>query len=116
MGGGFGAKFGAGMWGVLAANLSKKAGAPVKLMCDRRDEHQCTGNRPSSNQKIKIGAKKDGTLVAIHAINYGTGGVAVGAGATRPAMNLYPAKAMIAEESDVFINGGAPAAARCPRK
>jgi xanthine dehydrogenase YagR molybdenum-binding subunit len=114
MGGGFGAKFGAGMWGVLAAYLSKKANAPVRLMCDRRDEHQCTGNRPSSNQKIKIGAKKDGTLVAIHAINYGTGGVAVGAGATRPAMSLYPAKVAVAEEADVFTNGGPCSAMRAP--
>ena len=107
-------QFGAGAWGVLAAYLSKKAGAPVRLMCDRRDQHQCTGNRPSSNQKIKIGAKKDGTLVAIHAINYGTGGVGTGAGATRPAMSLYPCKAAIAEEADVFTNGGPCSAMRAP--
>ena len=36
MGGGFGAKFGAGNEGVVAANLSRKANAPVKLMLDRR--------------------------------------------------------------------------------
>jgi xanthine dehydrogenase YagR molybdenum-binding subunit len=114
MGGGFGAKFGAGVWGILAAQLSKKAGTPVRLMCDRRDEHQCTGNRPSSNQKIKIGAKKDGTLVAIHAINYGTAGVATGAGATRPAMSLYPCKNAVAEEMDVFINAGPGTAMRAP--
>jgi xanthine dehydrogenase YagR molybdenum-binding subunit len=30
MGGGFGAKFGAGNFGVLATHLSKKAGAPVR--------------------------------------------------------------------------------------
>src|SRR5205814_9819921 len=72
------------------------------------------GNRPSCSQKITIGAKEDGTLVAIHAINYGTGGVTVGAGATRPAMNLYPCKNAVAEESDVFINGGPCAAMRAP--
>ena len=32
MGGGFGAKFGAGNSGALATYLSKKAGAPVRLM------------------------------------------------------------------------------------
>ena len=36
MGGGFGAKFGAGNEGVVAANLSRKANAPVKLMLDRQ--------------------------------------------------------------------------------
>ncbi|HEX9104755.1 MAG TPA: molybdopterin cofactor-binding domain-containing protein, partial [Polyangia bacterium] len=45
MGGGFGAKFGAGSYGVLAAQLSKKAGAPVRLMLDRKEEHLCVGNR-----------------------------------------------------------------------
>src|SRR5207253_3152364 len=39
MGGGFGAKFGAGNVGVIATHLSKKAGAPVKLMLTRKDEH-----------------------------------------------------------------------------
>ena len=34
MGGGFGAKFGIGNFGVLATHLSKKAGAPVRLMLD----------------------------------------------------------------------------------
>src|SRR6185369_12418249 len=57
MGGGFGAKFGAGNFGILAANLSKKAGAPVKLMLDRKQEHLCVGNRPNSFQKVRLGAK-----------------------------------------------------------
>src|SRR5437764_4236339 len=39
MGGGFGAKFGAGNFGVLATHLSKKTGAPVRLMLTRRDQH-----------------------------------------------------------------------------
>ena len=66
MGGGFGAKFGAGNEGVVAANLSRKANAPVKLMLDRRQEH-IVCNRPDSHQKLKIGAKQDGTLTAIAA-------------------------------------------------
>ena len=57
MGGGFGAKFGAGNEGVVAANLSRKANAPVKLMLDRRQEH-IVCNRPDSHQQLKIGARK----------------------------------------------------------
>ncbi len=73
MGGGFGAKFGAGNEGVVAANLSRKANAPVKLMLDRRQEH-IVCNRPDSHQQLKIGAKKDGTLTAIKLTSYGTAG------------------------------------------
>src|SRR2546422_750879 len=56
MGGGFGAKFGPIVEGVLAGRLSKEAKAPVKLMLTRFDESLAVGNRPSSFQKIKLGA------------------------------------------------------------
>ncbi len=116
MGGGFGAKFGAGSWGILAANLSKKAGVPVRLMCDRRDQHQCTGNRPDSYQKIKIGAKKDGTLVAIRNLSFGTAGVGTGApGATGPAqLTYYPCPVIVTEDLDIFTHAGPAASFRAP--
>ena len=38
-GGGFGAKYGIGNFGLLAIHLSRKAGAPVRLMLDRREGH-----------------------------------------------------------------------------
>jgi xanthine dehydrogenase YagR molybdenum-binding subunit len=114
MGGGFGAKFGAGNEGVLATHLSKKAGAPVKLMLDRRTEHLSAGNRPSSHQILRIGAKKDGSLTAIHLLNYGTAGVGTGAGAGGPAQNMYDCPAVMTEEADVFINAGPAAAFRAP--
>jgi len=114
MGGGFGAKFGAGNYGVLATHLSKKAGAPVKLMLTRREEHLSVGNRPSSIQSIKIGAKKDGTLTAIQAIGYGTAGTGTGAGFGNPARSLYRCENVLTEESDVFIHAGPAAAFRAP--
>src|SRR4051794_13786356 len=114
MGGGFGSKFGAGNFGVLAAYLSKKAGAPVRLMLDRREEHLSVGNRPSSNQKVKIGAKKDGTLTALHVVNYGTAGTGTGAGATGPAQNMYDCANIVTEDYDVFTHAGPSAAFRAP--
>jgi len=114
MGGGFGAKFGAGNYGVLATHLSKKAGAPVRLMLDRREEHVAAGNRPSSVQTLRIGAKKDGTLVAIHLDSYGTAGTGTGAGAGGPAKNMYPCPNVLIEESDVFTHAGPAAAFRAP--
>ena len=48
MGGGFGSKFGADIWGETAAQLSKMAGGrPVKMFLDRVQEHLAAGNRPS---------------------------------------------------------------------
>ena len=113
MGGGFGAKFGAGNEGVVAATLSRKAGAPVRLMLDRRQEH-IVCNRPDSHQKLRIGAKRDGTLTAIELISYGTAGVGTGAGTSGPATNLYKCANIHSEENDVFINAGPGAAFRAP--
>ena len=114
MGGGFGAKFGAGNPGVVAAALSKKTGAPVRLMLDRQEEHLSVGNRPSSDQTLRIGAKKDGTLTAIHLIAYGTAGCGTGAGCAGPAQNLYQYASLHTEENDVFINAGPASAMRAP--
>jgi xanthine dehydrogenase YagR molybdenum-binding subunit len=114
MGGGFGAKFGAGNPGVVAAALSKKTGAPVRLMLDREEEHLSVGNRPSSDQTLRIGAKKDGTLTAIHLVAYGTAGCGTGAGCAGPAQNLYQYASLHTEENDVFINAGPGAAMRAP--
>lgn len=113
MGGGFGAKFGAGNEGVVAVELSRKANAPVRLMLDRREEH-IVSNRPDSHQKLRIGAKKDGTLTAVELTSYGTAGVGTGAGTSGPATNMYPSPNLLTEEYDVFINAGPGAAFRAP--
>jgi xanthine dehydrogenase YagR molybdenum-binding subunit len=113
MGGGFGAKFGAGNEGVIAATLSQKTHAPVKLMLDRRQEH-IVSNRPDSHQTLKIGAKRDGTLTAIHLTSYGTAGVGTGAGTAGPATNMYKCPNLLTEEYDVFVNAGPGAAFRAP--
>lgn len=114
MGGGFGAKFGAGNPGIAAAALSKQTGAPIRLMLDRKEEHLSVGNRPSSDQMLRIGAKNDGTITGIHLVSYGTAGCGTGAGCGGPAQNLYKYAALHVEENDVFINAGPAAAMRAP--
>jgi xanthine dehydrogenase YagR molybdenum-binding subunit len=113
-GGGFGAKFGAGNYGVLAALLAKKAGAPVRLCLDRREEHLAVGNRPGSQQDLTLGADKNGKLVAIELRGLGFGGTGAGAGFAGPASNLYSCPAIYTEESDVFTHTGPLAAFRAP--
>ncbi len=114
MGGGFGAKFGAGNTGAVAAQLSRKTGVPVRLFCDRKEEQWATGNRPDSRQSVKMGAKKDGTLQAIRWISHGTAGVGTGAGTSGPAQNLYRCANVETEDYDVFTNAGPGAAMRAP--
>ncbi len=76
MGGGFGSKFGADVWGVEAARLAKTTGRPVKFMLDRASEQQLGGGRPSAYAKIKVAATKDGSLIGWESEAWGTGGVA----------------------------------------
>ena len=57
MGGGFGSKSGAGNYVRAAVALSRQAGAPVRLVLDRKEEHLDSGNRPGTVQHIRIGAQ-----------------------------------------------------------
>ena len=113
-GGGFGAKFGAGNYGAIAAQLSKMAKAPVRLFLDRRAEHLAAGNRPSNVQTLKLGCDKKGKLTAMHLVASGTAGCAAGAGCAGPVLNVYKCAAVKTEESDVFIHAGPAAAFRAP--
>ncbi|MBM0107914.1 xanthine dehydrogenase family protein molybdopterin-binding subunit [Steroidobacter sp. S1-65] len=113
-GGGFGAKYGIGNYGTLAIHLSRKARAPVRMVLDRREEHVSVGNRPSSLQRLKIGARSDGTLTAIQLRSFGTGGVAAGAGVGSCQHSMYPCPNVSIEHYDVFTNAGPCAAFRGP--
>jgi CO/xanthine dehydrogenase Mo-binding subunit len=63
IGGGFGGKIPVYLEPV-AALLSRKCGRPVKLAMQRDEVFQGTGPTPGSFMRVKLGAKKDGTLVA----------------------------------------------------
>ena len=119
MGGGFGSKLAASATGTnfagVACKLARQAGAPVKLMLDRREEHLCTGNAPAALMTVKLGAKRDGTLTAIHHRSFGTAGIAGGAGTGGPAGALYAnTPNCLIEEHDVFTNAGPSAPLRAP--
>lgn len=65
MGGGFGSKNGPGEYTIVAAELARRAGRPVRCALDRREENLATGNRNSTVQRLVAGAKADGTLTAL---------------------------------------------------
>jgi xanthine dehydrogenase YagR molybdenum-binding subunit len=112
MGGGFGSKFGPDIQGVVCAKLAKAAGAPVKLMLDRKEEHLAAGNRPSSVSKIRAGVAADGTLTAFDGESYGTGGASAGAGFPLPYIYTFPNRRR--RHRDVFTNAGPARAMRAP--
>ncbi|MCE9584430.1 MAG: xanthine dehydrogenase family protein molybdopterin-binding subunit [Planctomycetes bacterium] len=114
MGGGFGSKLGMSQHTVMAAKLAREAKAPVKLLLTRKEEHLAGGNRPSSVQRIRAGADKDGKLTCLWLESHGTGGVAGGAWCAGPLASLYACPTRRIWHADVMTNAGAAAAFRAP--
>jgi len=112
MGGGFGSKFGPDIQGVVCAKLAKQAGAAVKMMLDRKEEHLAVGNRPSSFSRIKAGVNADGIITAFDAESWGTGGAGVGAGFPLP--YIYRVANRRRRHKDVYTNAGPARAMRAP--
>jgi xanthine dehydrogenase YagR molybdenum-binding subunit len=114
MGGGFGSKTGLGNYARIAVSLSRQAKAPVAMILDRQEEQMDTGNRPGTWQRLRIGARRDGTLTAISLASYGTGGVGTDAGVGNNAEALYTCPNFESSHQDVFINAGPSCAMRAP--
>jgi len=113
VGGGFGSKFGPDRWGIVTAKLSKKAGGkPVRMMLERDVELQVAGARPSAYAKVKVAAKKDGTLVAWQSRSWGTGGP--GGGGMPPIPYCFVAPNQRKEHTAIRNNIGPARAWRAP--
>lgn len=63
IGGGFGGKTVVYVEPIAVA-LSRKTGHPVKIMMSREDVFKATGPTSGSSMTVKVGVKKDGTIVA----------------------------------------------------
>jgi xanthine dehydrogenase YagR molybdenum-binding subunit len=114
MGGGFGSKSSLGGYGRVAVALSRQAQAPVRVILDRREEQMDSGNRPATWQRLRIGARRDGSLTAISLLSYGTAGVGLGAGVGNIAQALYDCPNFEAAQHDVFTNAGPGCSMRGP--
>jgi xanthine dehydrogenase YagR molybdenum-binding subunit len=68
MGGGFGSKNRPDEYTFAAAELAKRTGRPVRCALSRREENLAAGNRNSTIQRLKIGARSDGTIVALEGV------------------------------------------------
>ena len=122
MGGGFGAKFGPGVEGILAAKLAREAKAPVKMMLDRKGQFLAVGNRPNTVQNLRLAADRSGKLRAFSCEGYGTGGLSGGGnseggggGVEWPAPYIYGVPNVAKNIVRVLTNTGAGRAFRAPQ-
>ncbi|HEY6583528.1 MAG TPA: molybdopterin cofactor-binding domain-containing protein, partial [Gaiellaceae bacterium] len=65
MGGGFGSKNSPDDHTWIAADLARETGRPVKCALTRRDENLAAGHRNATIQRLRAGARADGTLTAL---------------------------------------------------
>ncbi len=115
MGGGFGSKLEAGKYTVIAALLSRMTARPVKLFLSREETFVAAGNRPPNTMRVKIGARKDGTLTAIEFVSLGTGGAyPAGADTSFMAADLYTCPNVRTEDANVYVNAGRGRPMRAP--
>ncbi|HLN57976.1 MAG TPA: xanthine dehydrogenase family protein molybdopterin-binding subunit, partial [Thermoanaerobaculia bacterium] len=113
IGGGFGSKFSVDTWGIVTAKLSKKAGGkPVKIMLERQAELEVAGARPSAYARVKVGAKKDGTLLAWEHTGWGTGGI--GGGGAPPLPYIFNVPNQRKQHTAISNNIGSARAWRAP--
>ena len=77
IGGAFGAKQGAGTEALLAAELARSTGRPVRLALGRHEEQVVGGRRSWTRQTVTLGARSDGTLTGMElaaVVDMGAGG------------------------------------------
>ncbi|PZC49536.1 MAG: CO or xanthine dehydrogenase, Mo-binding subunit [Chloroflexi bacterium] len=116
IGGGFGGKIPTYLPPV-AALLSRKSGKPVKLTMSRKEVLEATGPTSGTYMRVKMGAKKDGTLTAMEAwLAFEAGGYPgspVGA-ATMCVFAPYACANQVIDGYDVLVNKPQTAAYRAP--
>ncbi len=101
----------------LAIKLSAKAGRPVKMVMPRDEVFRATGPASGTINTVKIGAKRDGTIVAAYAnLLYEAGafpGSPLGAGAMC-IFAPYDIPNILIEGTEVVVNKPRVAAYRAP--
>ena len=116
IGGGFGGKIPAYL-DAIAAVLSRKTGAPVKLTMSRIEVFEGSGPAPGSWSKIKIGATRDGRLTACQATMAFEAGAYPGSPVMQGitcAFGCYDVPNGLVDGYDVVVNMPKSAAYRAP--
>jgi len=101
----------------LAVVLSGRTGRPVKVVMDRDEVFRATGPAPASCIRVKIGAKRDGTLTAASVWMAYEAGAFPGSAVQAGAMTIvapYALEHFRIEGWDVVVNKPKSAAYRAP--
>jgi xanthine dehydrogenase YagR molybdenum-binding subunit len=115
MGGGFGAKNGAGAHTFLAALLARRTGRPVRCVLDREGEQLDTGHRSIAHIRVTLGARRDGRLTAIDVSSEVAMGVSGwDASPGKIFHELYQCENVRTSDVFVYVNTAAMAAFRGP--
>ena len=116
IGGGFGGKIPVYLEPV-AIVLSQKTGRPVKMVMSRSEVFRASGPTSGTRIRMKLGAKRDGTIVAAHASLWYEAGAYRGSPSGAGAMCCLAAYAIpnfLVEAYDVVVNKPKVAAYRAP--
>ncbi len=101
----------------VAVMLSKKSGRPVKMVMSRDEVQRATGPAPGSLSTVKIGAKKDGTIVAAQGTFYLQAGALPGSPLRGPvgcSFAEYAIPNVVSNGYEVVSNRSKVAAYRAP--
>ena len=116
IGGGFGGKLPVYL-DPLVVMLSKKAGRPVKATMNRKEVLESTGPTPGSYIRVKIGAKKDGTITALQSYMAYEAGAFPGSAIARGSVIIfapYDVENALVDGYDVVVNKPKSQAYRAP--
>lgn len=116
IGGGFGGKNNVYAEPV-AIRLSQKTGRPVRMVMTREEVFRGTGPASGTYSKVRVGAKKDGTLVAAEGVIYNQAGAFKGSPVLRSIdsfFSSYTVENVKTTAYDVCVNRPKVAAYRAP--
>ena len=115
-GGGFGSKGGPWSHETLAAMAAREVGRPVKLVLTRRQMFGPVGGRPRTEQRVTLGAAKDGTLALVR--HHSKSNTSTIEDWVEPALNqtrmLYACPNVETQYDLVRLNVGTPTFMRAP--
>ena len=101
----------------LALKLSQKSGRPVKMVMSREDVFRATGPASGTFNTVKVGCKRDGTIVAMYAKLIFESGAYPGSPLGAGAMCIfapYDVPDVLIEGYEVVVNRPRVAAYRAP--
>lgn len=107
VGGGFGAKATLGPEAIVAIELARTTGAPVRYALERRAEIMLGGNRPGATIEVALATDKAGEMVGLRAKSTSTAGVAVGTVTSVMFRIIYPDAPRDLQDEDVVTHAPA---------